>query len=233
MEQLQCLNFQFNIFFEPVRDIREKASTIENYLKDEIPNGFNILPNMGDNVPLEIPRMVGNDSTGKYGVVISCVHANIIQTKFENSDVMENFREFQKVLEKLYISICNIMDKPSIKFCGITMILSRSNVDGVNFIREKFINSNLNMNLFDIYTKFTYLEDEKYYVNIALSNLRNKSLEDGGMGLQIDVNDRYRYNISKDTKNNIDEKACCSEDNVIEKLSIICEDVIKNRIQEF
>ena len=63
MENIKWTDMQYNVMFEPVSNIRDKASDFEKCLESDFPNKFNILPNM-PNVPYSAPRMLANNMHG-------------------------------------------------------------------------------------------------------------------------------------------------------------------------
>ena len=50
--------------------------------------------------------------------------------------------------------------------------------------------------IFDIIARFTFVEENRYYKNIAISNAR-KSLQEEALSVSVDVNNRYMFNYDK------------------------------------
>ena len=50
--------------------------------------------------------------------------------------------------------------------------------------------------IFYIIARFTFVEENRYYKNIAISNAR-KSLQEEALSVSVDVNNRYMFNYDK------------------------------------
>ena len=90
--------------------------------------------------------------------------------------------------------------KAEILYVGV-MANYVSNIDnGVNHILSKCYNTdNLQDkdNIYDIMSRITYVEDDIYYKNMTIGNIRETISQDNLVGISYDVNDRYRYNSTK------------------------------------
>lgn len=226
---LKCTGMQFNVFFNPVTNIRERAIELEGEFKNIIPAGFTILPEIGSMVPLEVPRILGSDSEGRYRLSLSPVVANIEQIKIDKDiSLKEAVLGFQSRCFDLYSIVTKLT--PEILFCGITIGLEFSpDSDAVELLKNNFVKLNTTKDLYDFGVKYTFVEDGKYYVNLSISNLRDQVLNSTAISLQLDINDRYRFNTynSSDLKNENDKH---SESDVLQTLISICEDIIDNKI---
>lgn len=60
----------------------------------------------------------------------------------------------------------------------------------------------------DVSSKFTFVRDERYYINVTLSNLRTTSNNEV-LGINLDINDRYRYNYKIKEYGNSDKEDMC------------------------
>lgn len=206
MEKFVCKNIQFNLIYEPIENIRENSGLFETKFEQEFPSKLNILPDFGDGAPLDIPKITGN--TEEYGLNVSKVNSSI--SRKVKSDVCPKvaLEEFKIVIDKLY-EIVNEVSQNKILFCGITLDLDYSLADGINateFITNKYLNKSNIKNLYDVATKFTYVKDDKYYVNYFFSNFRkNKDVSDV-ISIQIDINDKFRFNSAGGNKSYSDCK---------------------------
>lgn len=227
---LKCTGMQFNVFFNPVANIRERAIELEGEFKNIIPAGFTILPEIGSMVPLEVPRILGSDSEGCYRLSLSPVVANIEQIKIDKDiNLKESVLGFQSRCFDLYSTVNKITSE--ILFCGITIGLEFSpDADAVELLENNFVKLETSQHLYDLGVKYTFVEDDKYYVNLSISNMRDQKLNPTTISLQLDINDRFRFNAynSSDSKN---ENHKYSEGNVLQALVSICEDIIDNKIE--
>ena len=72
-------------------------------------------------------------------------------------------------------------------------------------------------------SKLTYIEDETYYVNVTVNNIRDNNLIEA-LGVQLDINSRYNFNYNKEKKY-IDEQ-------VLNKLQDLYENIVMNHLPE-
>lgn len=227
---LKCTGMVFNVFFEPVMDIRDIAIGLEGEFKNIIPAGLTFLPEVGGIVPLNAPRVLGSDVDGKYRISLAPIVANIEQIKIDNDITLkESVLGFQSRCFDLYSTVNKITSE--ILFCGITIGLEFSpDADAVELLENNFVKLETSQHLYDLGVKYTFVEDDKYYVNLTISNMRDQQLNPTTISLQLDINDRYRFNVynSSDSKNENDKY---SEGNVLQALVSICEDIIDNKIE--
>lgn len=222
MISIKYVGLQYTMFFEPINDIREHSSIFEKKLKEHFSSGFNILPNV-ENVPLEIPRMIGSNNEQKLVLSISSNSA-IVQKRAEIDDIDGEINKVRNIIEILDGVIKSIGGKHL--FSGLViqgnLIIEQ---DAVEYLKEKFLNIETNDKLFDLLAKITFVEDEKYYVNISLNNIRNIELTENKLGIELDINDRYRYNFKK-------ADYPYSDNNVIDKIYSILDNVLKEKLDK-
>lgn len=225
---LKCTGMQFNVFFDPVMDIRDVAIRLEGEFKNIISAGLTFLPEGGGIVPLDEPRVLGTDVDGKYHISLSPAVAHIEQIKVDTeTDFLELIEDFKSKCFDFYSTVSKITNE--IVFCGITMRVEFSPEDDVlEYMKRNFVKINSSNQLYDLGVKYTFVEQDKYYVNLTISNLRDRTLKLTGIGLEIDINDRYRANVHNSGQLTYDRY---SASDVLEALTSIAKDIVNNKVE--
>lgn len=231
MENLKCVGLQFNMFFDPYSEIRTQSNELEKDLKELFSDGFITLPNPGPTAPNEIPRILGNSHDTMYQLAISNVNASISKVKFGPDENIETvFDDFKLKTDAVFDAVMKILPVKKLTFCGITVSINISNlIDANEIMLKKFLNreplSKLSsgLDIYDIGTKYTFTKDSKYFINLFFNTVRNNNDEKAGMAIQLDINDRYRYNVTKGSGN-------YSESNVKDVLYDMCLKMVKDHI---
>ncbi|MBQ3112920.1 MAG: hypothetical protein IJC05_00950 [Phascolarctobacterium sp.] len=225
---LKCTGIQFNMYYEPVTNIRDRAIELESKFKDMFPSGFTVFPDMGPMAPLDAPRIMGTSVDGSCGLALAITRANITRFRVADAyDAQRSLELFKENIWRLYDAITGITSNNKVLFCGITMYFEVLIENGAtDLLKEKFIRLSTEKEVYDLETKFTFVENDTYYINLSISNLRDQSLNDVGFVLQLDVNDRYRFNC-ENAKGNIPN---FSEGGVLDGLCSVCFGVLESRL---
>ena len=220
MNKIIWTDIQYNAIFEPVLNIREKAVDFETCMDEDFPNKFNILPNI-PNAPYSVPRMMANNIDG---LSLNISADSITLTKSISNNHTIKIEEFVKKAKILNDTLRKIQDKEL--FIGF-ILRGNLNLDKnpVEYIKKKILNINSKQEIFDLQTKFTFRVHDKYYVNITLGNMR-KDENDSLLAIEIDMNDRYRYNFKKVDYPYSDKEA-------MTKIERILNDIINKKINSF
>lgn len=210
MQDLFCTGIQFNVFFNNYAEIRNYANRFEQSLKEIFPNGFVVFP--AGPVPPIVPKFASpNDNSVEYALTVTGESANITRSNLsDETDIQKYLNEFKKYVDIFYNELLHVLPDKKILFCGVTLSLKyapEADFDATQFIKQQFIKLNEIENLYDVSTRLTYVENNEFYVNIAISNIRNQKFRSDSIAIQMDINDRYRFNINKDSwsKENIQE----------------------------
>ena len=209
MENLKCVGLQFNMFFDPYSEIRTKSNAIEEILKETFSDGLVTLPNPGPAAPNEIPRVLGNSHDGMYQIAISNVNASFSKVKFTPEEKIEIIlKDFKMKLDSVYDAIINVLPDKKLTICGITLFINVTDKANVNdFMLKRFINKepldqmSKGLEIYDIGTKYTFTQDSKYYINLSFNSVRSSVEGQPELTIQLDINDRYRFNINKGADN--------------------------------
>ena len=215
-------SMQFNIFYSEIKDMRGKSNFIEKHFEIYFPEPFNILP-VPDNAPAEIPRMIGVSTNQHSTLQISAnttqLHVNI------DGDYCKDMKKCFEYMRDRMEAIKEIIKKLNVNilFAGLIIQIRNDKAKPVDFINDKFFKLNTKEKLFDIAGKATFIKEEKYYINLAMMNLRDMHKNEY-LGINLDINDRYRHNF------NISEY---SDNDVISKILEFHIDILENKIDKF
>lgn len=150
--------------------------------------------------PSEIPRILIVSQKFNFQLQIS---KNMLQVNVPfNLNVDENSVQYlQNTVDGMKTLLILFKEfKVEILYVGV-MANYVSNIDnGVKHILSKCYNiDNLQDkdNIYDIMSRITYVEDDIYYKNMTIGNIRETISQNNLVGISYDVNDRYRYNSTK------------------------------------
>lgn len=193
------LNTQYVINFEPNSKVKDYLEQIQSELSQYFQkDAFTVIGISNNaNVPPEVPRILATSPKGHSLVQISACAINL-QTTFDGT-FSGDFSTCRKYIVERICAINNIAKLISgnkVLFCGIISVFNDADVkNAARFIRNRFFVEK-DSDIFDIIARFTFVEDNKYYKNIAVSNAR-KSLQEEALSVSVDVNNRYMFNYDK------------------------------------
>lgn len=208
-----------SVTYKKIEGIKKAYYNNEQILKEYF-NEATVLP-IPDDAPLEIPRIIIKTLHEHAQLNISPIAATF-EVKFDAgfekdwkkcSDYI--VMRMSKVFEFL-----NLLTENAYEYIGIvsTVLYDEVQNNGVKKLSEVLLNSENIHNLFDINLKYTFVENEKMFVNIMLQNARmfdaiNEVSGESGVlahanqvaesiGVHIDINDRYSFNYKDNYKSN-------------------------------
>lgn len=225
-----------NLIYPRISDYRKKFIISEDMLNDNFQPPM-ILP-IDDEIPENVPRIIlkskNNHSTLNIGLSVAG-----FLTRYDNT-FSDNWSECKNYLESRTHSIyklINTMTDNSNIFTGLitNVIIDGLDVNGLDVLKKSLLNNGRQLgNLYDILCKFTYVYQDKYYINITLNNQRDNKMsiyngrsfieneiENNMIAVSIDVNDRY--------KSNSDPRYISSEKELSEILNITT-NIINNKL---
>mgnify|MGYP007016395405 CR=1 len=222
------LNTQYVINFEPNSNVKDYLDQIQRELSRYFSkDAFNVI-GIPDNakIPPEVPRILATSPKGHSLIQVSGSAINL-QTTFDGT-FSGDFSVCRKyIFERIYAinKIAKLISEDKVLFCGIISVFNDNDVkNAAKFIRDSFFVEK-DSDIFDIIARFTFVEDTKYYKNIAISNAR-KSLQEESLSVSVDVNNRYMFNYDKGkyTTDEDFEKLLKIYDNFVnEKLELVKE----------
>ncbi|MCU6724517.1 Uncharacterised protein [uncultured Clostridium sp.] len=206
-------NSAVNITFARCENIKRQYILNEDILKNNF-NEANILP-IPDEAPVEIPRIIIK-TKGEHSQLSIAPEAASFQTIYtdlfkENWDLCEEY--VKNRIEDVF-KLIDTFKSEKYKYIGIVtnLMWDEVEVEGNKVLFENLFAHCPVDNLDDLVVKYTYIENEKYYVNITLQSVRvyeNEETNEAGcymdeklkthtIGITLDVNDRYMFNRQKD-----------------------------------
>lgn len=222
------LNTQYVINFEPNSNVKDYLDQIQRELSRYFSkDAFNVI-SIPDNakIPPEVPRILATSPKGHSLIQVSESAINL-QTTFDGT-FSGDFSTCRKyIVERICAinKIAKLISGNKVLFCGIISVFNDADVkNAAKFIRDRFFVEK-DSDIFDIIARFTFVEDTKYYKNIAISNAR-KSLQEESLSVSVDVNNRYMFNYDKGkyTTDEDFEKLLKIYDNFVnEKLELVKE----------
>lgn len=221
MEKFKWADMQYNVVFEPLVNIRDTSADFEKCLEDDFPEKFNILPDL-QNAPYSMPRMMARNKNG-LSVNISAESISLTKTMINENDEVE----IDSFIEKALL-IDNTLKKINAKELFSGLILRgflEMGENPVQYIKNNFLKIKSTDNIFDIQTKITLKIKEKYYINVTLGNMR-KNEKELFLAIELDINDRYRYNFKKNEYPYSDKDA-------IDNIKYLLEDILQNKLEDF
>ena len=193
------LNTQYVINFEPNSKVKDYLEQIQSELSQYFQkDAFTVIGISNNaNVPPEVPRILATSPQGHSSIQVSACAINL-QTTFDGS-FSGDFSACRKyIVERICAinKIAKLISGDKVLFCGIISVFNDADVNNAaKFIRNQFFVEK-DRDIFDIIARFTFVKDNKYYKNIAISNAR-KSLQEEALSVSVDVNNRYMFNYDK------------------------------------
>jgi hypothetical protein len=228
----------FNLIFHPTTNIRESIFDIEKELSEFFPKPFNLIP-LPNEAPPDIPRIT---ATSHHGFSTLSISLNQIQfsTNF-NDDFSSDWNKCKAYIVNRIFKIRNILKtwfKSEPLYCGITIKLLNElqNREAIELLLNNFIKIQPSGNIYDLLSKYTFVFDDNYYVNIQVQNQRlltNQLIKPGELqkiertnliGISLDVNDRYGFNYIPNYS---------SDDNKINRILEISDNLLINKLEKF
>lgn len=229
MDSFKIEAIQFNMFYDFVPNMRENAAEIEKEMKLFFPLGCNVVQDLGPNAPVEMPCIFGGNQDLKYNMAISKINGTFSWQKNDKDEQpVDIFKEFETGVTKFYNTVLDKVPGKKTTFCGITVQVEYPcKSSAVKRIEEVFLKVSLDQKIHDAAVKLTFLQDNEYYINVSISNKRDiKDLnKDIAIVVQIDINDRHRYNLANGMNS-------YSKNDVLKSLLNICNDVINKRLEK-
>lgn len=230
----------FSIYFpkKNSNSLRRKCLESEDKINELFITPMEFLP-IPDEAPDEFPRIRTQSHNFHTQLEIGLSKLQMIttyDTDYEND--WDKCRDYIIERSKVGIQILNDLVEGNYLFAGLSINLfinKDKDIPVVEQLLKKYISIQSNQSIFDLQFKFTFVYEDKYYINIEMNNARIFSggapvdrmvpaylKEDGeGINICIDINDRYAYNYIKSYYSSSAE---------IDNIFNIANDIIKNKI---
>ena len=203
---VRLTGIQGNIIYNQIDVDKDKCRVFEDYLQKQY--GELAVTKLGvpSGAPPEVPRLFLTSQEYNFNVHISNNMLQVNVALCEESEA-EYYKKLDEVANGLKALLAVFKEfSANILYVGVVAnYVANMDEDGVKHILNKCFNVN-NLqdqeHLFDIMGRLTYIEDETYYKNVTISNVREKLASSNAVGIFYDVNDRYRYNARKNSCEN-------------------------------
>lgn len=230
-------NSAVNIMFTRCENIKKQYILNEEVLKEKF-NEANILPIPND-APTEIPRILVK-TKGEHSQLSIAPEATNFQTVYTD-EYTDDWKLCEEYIKSRIDDVFRLIDTfaaEKYKYIGIVTNLIWDDIkeDGNKKLFNNLFGKMPVDNLDDLVVKYTYIEDERYYVNITLQSVRvyddsndneagnyaDDRLKGHTVGVTLDVNDRYLFNK---------QKGYTSNKHSFEKLLDLTTKIIDNKLK--
>lgn len=206
-------NSAVNIMFPWCENIKKKYILNEKILNKDF-NEASILP-IPDDAPTEIPRIIIK-TKGEHSQLSIAPEAVNFQTVYTDSFIKDwkSCEAYIKARIEAVYRLTDIFTSKKYNYTGIVTNLIWDDIseNGNKILYENLLKNIPADNLDDLLVKYTYVEDNRYYVNITLQSVKiyddsadNKAgnfaddkCKAHTIGITLDINDRYMFNKYKE-----------------------------------
>lgn len=195
------LDAHYVINFEQGKGVKNYLSDIQNSLASFFPKdsyGVIGIPS-GINLPPEIPRITAISPKGHTRIQISetQIDLNTAFDKEYNSDFAQCMNYLTVRINKIN-EIAQLVSYHKISYAGIVASFINTEITNpTEYIKREIFNGQ-SQEFYDILARFTFVNDNTFYKNISIDNARsNKNANDQVLRINLDVNNRYRFNTNK------------------------------------
>lgn len=222
--QPKYISGSLSITYHPWREVRRKATEIEDILNGEY-SAPTVLP-VPDNFEPEVPRLIFESSHGYSQLVMSQVTLGLNIKGYSPDFQQDQNKRVEHFLNKLQLMFVILQELKIERLCftGMKSLvrIERDNEEDasiLNHLSRHLLNYDAQANLFDIEVKRTETIETRYYHNVTVSNYRAWANDSEGTavvprtghnavgrGIQIvmDFNDRYAFNEQEGYGTNLD-----------------------------
>lgn len=204
---MKLLKTSLNMMYPKIIDYRKNFVMTEDALKEDF-QPANLLP-VPDDIPDEVPRIVAQ-TKGGHSVLNIGLNAMSFLTNYDGSYV-NDWRissSYLKEKSKLIYDVMNKLTSTKYSYVGVVAVLEvdNKNEDVLDVLKKSLIRDR-GKDIGDPYSlgvKITYVQEDKYFVNISLETIKKyKAIRDKAgelisntydssfIGITVDVNDRF------------------------------------------
>lgn len=233
-----------SVTYKKIEGIKKAYYNNEDILKIFF-NAATVLP-VPDDAPDEIPRIVLKTLHEHAQLSITPIAATFEVASYNDgfeSDWAKCSEYICERMEKVF-EFLNILTNNKYDYIGVVtnVIYDEVSQNGTKKLTSTLLNVGKIKNIYDINIKYTFVEQDKYYVNILLQNARlfrsgimldksgelNINNQTGeSIGAIIDINDRYGFNCYK---NHIAKDSNLTE--LLHEMSIVINNKLHSLIEK-
>lgn len=230
-------NTAVNIRFSRIENIKRKYILNEEILKEKF-NEAIILP-IPDDAPMEVPRILIK-SKGEHSQINIAPEAITMQTIYTDEH-KKNWRLCEEYISSRVQDIFKLTDEftcGNYHYIGVVtnLIWDTEMKDGNKVLFRNLMGKEATNNLDDLVVKYTYVVDQKYYVNITLQSAKvyngvngneagafaDENLQTHTISIVLDINDRYSFNQNKGYISNKEK---------FEEIITLTTDIVNNKLK--
>lgn len=202
-----------SISFPKIENVKKKYIVNEDVLRENF-NEATILP-IPEELPNDIPRIVAV-SHGEHSQIRISPNTVNFQTEYSNG-YEKSWEECESYINSRVEGIFKLTDQLTdhrYNYMGMIVNLIWDDIqhDANKKLYQNILKKEATSNLEDFNIKFTYIEKEKFYVNVMIENIRSYKefeLEKAGackpenltadtISVTLDINDRYSFQKQED-----------------------------------
>ncbi len=201
---LEQVYMQYIINFEKYDDIVDHLVLFQDKLQPFFEKKAYTIVGIPDGIPVppEMARIIAVSSNGHSSLEVSLSQIRL-STKFDSAYAGNRDKCLEYIEKRINIinKIAETVLDHKIFFNGIVSQFIDSDIQQPKeYILDHQYQNSINRNkLFDIFTKLTYIDSDRYYINLSFNNLRKDKIKEN-FGVQLDVNNRYFSNFNRDHK---------------------------------
>lgn len=193
---VQFVSMQCNMFYYML-DFTANEAAIKGALNKYYGDGVMTTLGVPVQAPLEIPRLICFSKNGHSQVLVAG-NCTQLAVGFDAAYQGDADKCYGYLMERADVIRTCLRDMEiAVSFVGVTAQVKKEAVAPEQELMDKFFHFKTSKPVFDVLGKVTFVEDEAYYVNITLHNVREKMISED-IALTLDINDRYRLNFHGD-----------------------------------
>ena len=198
------------IKYKKIDNVKKTYFKNEDMLKDQF-NEATVLP-IPDDAPVDVPRIIVKSLHEHSQLNITPIAANL-QINYDAGFEKDWARceEYINNKMKLVFNFMNIMTQNEYDYLGIVtdVFMDEYSENGAKILADNLLKVKPKSGIYDLNARYTFVEDQNIFVNIALQNVRifkegmsadmagNLTLQNQvseTIGAVIDINDRFGFN---------------------------------------
>lgn len=214
--KIRIVNSNFSLVHPIQKELYKKNIDIAGAFKD-IYGFFNSMP-IPDEVEPMIPRIIMQSNEGHSQITFALNNINL--TTSYSGDYIDNYSKCSEYMLARTNKIFNVINKIGLEKVLYISLKTRimlpmdSNCNPTQYLLNK-LNKNqiIDNKLTDIQERYSFVKDNRYFVNISLGNysqydekanlnpddlllqdFRNSNLSERGITIDFEMNNRYYYN---------------------------------------
>lgn len=207
-----------SVKFNKIENLKKIYFLNEELLKTHF-NEATVLP-VPDDAPIEIPRIILKSIHEHSQLNITPVNATL--QIIYNDGYEKNWSDCAVYIMKkmeIVFKFLNIVTNDEYEYIGMVTNIVFDEIDqnGAQFLAQNLLRNNISSRIYDLSLKYTFREYDDMFVNVELQNARmyrqgvNPEVAGGlnvmyqdreTVGVTIDINDRFGFNMNKNYKTN-------------------------------